>query len=221
MPNWCDNYITITDCSPEVLSEIEEFVKSEDEVFSFNEVIPIPENPSTGNWCSMNWGTKWESSESELNDNCFSFQTAWGPSLLVTIKLSTLFENVTFRHSYYESGCAFAGLGLYRNGETLDLKELNSISENWYEFLFEEELDDPANYFKVDGKYYPEHSFSYIGDYCIHADIIYGGGGCEICIRIDPETREEIPLTFISYDKPKLLLAEKNVFIHLEYDTVI
>ena len=54
MPNWCNNKLTIEDCSP----ELEEFLKTEG--FSFNKIKPTPaellENEGWYDWNIDNWG---------------------------------------------------------------------------------------------------------------------------------------------------------------------
>jgi hypothetical protein len=74
-------------------------------------------------WAIKNWGSKW----SEHNfDDAFvplglqmSFDTAWGPSLEGTRRLSELFPRFVFGHSYEESGMGFMGSSIFFNGDVV------------------------------------------------------------------------------------------------------
>lgn len=76
MPNYCDNYLTI-DGNPDTRKKILELLKTDENCFDFEKVIPMPdyiyrgsvgkkekENYGENNWYDWsikNWGTKWNS----------------------------------------------------------------------------------------------------------------------------------------------------------------
>ena len=101
MPNWTQNFVTF-EGSKEKIIELKELFASEEKVFDFNKVLPMPENSDTFfaegslgeeerqkfgdnnwyDWSAKNWGTKWNAVEPNLDvDNeCkleYSFRTAW------------------------------------------------------------------------------------------------------------------------------------------------
>ena len=113
MPNWTQNYVTF-EGSKEKIIELKELFASDDKVFDFNKILPMPEDSedfqATGSfsmdtdrgdssveefiekkidnannwyyWSIKNWGTKWNSVDSNLdvdNENKieYSFRTAW------------------------------------------------------------------------------------------------------------------------------------------------
>lgn len=98
MPNWTDNTVEIWGSS-EVLNKLKDLFGSEESVFDFQKIIPMPANIFRGNlgekerkehgennwydWGRANWGTKWNSVESKLVEIpeqdliVYSFLTAW------------------------------------------------------------------------------------------------------------------------------------------------
>ena len=101
MPNWTQNYVAL-EGSKEKIVELKKFFASDERVFDFNKILPMPENSDTFfaegslgekerqkfgdnnwyTWSAKNWGTKWNAVEPNLDvDNeCkleYSFRTAW------------------------------------------------------------------------------------------------------------------------------------------------
>ena len=113
MPNWCENILTIEDCSP----ELDQYLQ--DNGFSFEKMIPTPPELLDGDgwydWRVANWGTKWdvggEGLEAELINETtvqLSFDSAWNPPLYFYQHLE---ENhgFTVTASWFEGGMGFAG----------------------------------------------------------------------------------------------------------------
>jgi len=161
MPNWCYNEMEVTG-SKENLVKFMDFIKGDKRDFDFNKVLPYPEeyekldletpdqfvgyNNGGYNWCIKNWGTKWNACEPNitLTDVSpkssiveISFDSAWSPSEPITRKLSELFPDLTFKHSYEEGGCDFSGCLVCKNGKILEdktgLYDDFPISEHYYE----------------------------------------------------------------------------------------
>ena len=99
MPNWTTNYVTF-EGSKEKIIELKELFASDERVFDFNKILPMPEESDDfkkdgslnaedmdkGNnwyvWSIKSWGTKWNAVDSHLDvDNEerleYSFRTAW------------------------------------------------------------------------------------------------------------------------------------------------
>lgn len=101
MPNWTANYFTL-EGSEENITHLKHFFASDESVFDFNKILPMPKHSSSFfakgslgekerkkygnnnwyNWSILNWGTKWNAVEASLdtdNNNKleYSFRTAW------------------------------------------------------------------------------------------------------------------------------------------------
>ena len=146
MPNWCYNRIEIEGSEKERL-RMKAFIHGDDDdvEFDFNKILPYPEkyakmdaevdedgiNRSKGfnaggyDWCIANWGTKWNACDVIVADDGFEidFDTAWSPSLPVTLALSKLFPTLIFTHRYEEGGCDYSGFSVFRNGKEVDSAE--------------------------------------------------------------------------------------------------
>jgi hypothetical protein len=147
MPNWCENKLTIHDCSPELKSFLEDG-------FSFEKIKPTPpeltEDEPFYNWCCRNWGTKWDLSEQEqrevaaqlLSEFSAYFDTAWSPPIEAIVELSKMFPKDKFRLDYYEGGNVFGGYAEIFDGicedeefDASDLKETLDKAEETGEFV--------------------------------------------------------------------------------------
>jgi hypothetical protein len=164
MPNWNTNQINVSG-DEKTLLELVEFVKSEELSFDFRKIVPYMgdgreitnDNFNAGgyDWCNKNWGTKWTIDEDTysfgtgLNSVSFEFDTAWSPSLPVTLALSKKFPTLTFEHRYEEGGMDFSGVVEYIGGvEVVDMRggygdiRLNDFSDEHYG---EENEDEEGN----------------------------------------------------------------------------
>lgn len=136
MPNWCENFITISHDDPTMISRAK---KGFDNNKFFNEFIPVPE-PLSGtaataghtpteqenlekygysswyDFCIEKWGTKWDvggdnyaNQDDPTSETTWSatFDTAWAPPIAFYEHLVSL--GFTVSASYYEPGCDFAG----------------------------------------------------------------------------------------------------------------
>jgi len=128
MPNWVMCDLVVTGPRKE-LDEFKDFIKGTNEegdekVFDFNKVIPYPEefkqpdldtgfNNGGYEWCCKNWGTKWNTSDADLNERddelIYTFDTAWSPPNPVIHKLGDLFPKLNFNLTYTEPGDGFKG----------------------------------------------------------------------------------------------------------------
>lgn len=146
MPNWAENQITVTG-SQKQISKFNSFV---DEEFDFEKIIPYPEeykkaddesngryagyNSGGYEWCFKNWGTKWGAGEClYFYESCKSrivFQTAWSPSLPVTMALSKKFPHLKFEHVYCEPGMGFSGVSVFKKGSIIE----EFASDNYEEY---------------------------------------------------------------------------------------
>lgn len=149
MPNWCMNTVEWTG-NPEEQEKVLALIKTGDNDFDFNAILPYPEEyakadaeverlgkegvewknmPPDGfnhggyEWCLANWGTKWNACEAISDLGVASFDTAWSPPEPVICALSKMFPELTFTLRYEEGGMDFSGYCVYRAGNLLDSAE--------------------------------------------------------------------------------------------------
>jgi len=128
--------------------KVKDFVTDGNNPFSFEKIYPCPPklrsesapNRNTQSsefntskygakdwyeWCVDNWGTKWDSSETELLTELldedtlqitWSYQTAWAPPIGVYEKLAEMFPNINIFVNFDESGMGFSGWKYYKDG---------------------------------------------------------------------------------------------------------
>jgi hypothetical protein len=126
MPNWCENTMKVYGTNEE-LEIFVNFMKGEDIDFDFSKIISAPKNIPSGvelnNWRIDNWGTRGnaENPTVDLEDGVvfIVFETAWSPSVGVTLELSKKFPTLSFNHHYQEAGNDFSGVLECINGEKL------------------------------------------------------------------------------------------------------
>lgn len=132
MPNYCENFLSI-EGNADTLKEIMDFVKSDESVFDFEKIVPMPDYIYRGavgakekeiygennwyDWSYKNWGTKWNSVDAEAWDGEIQFQTAWSPCGPVIAALAEMFPMMRFTYTFYETGMCFCGKRVYENGE--------------------------------------------------------------------------------------------------------
>ena len=104
--------------------------------------------PTWYEWCTSNWGTKWNASETYwYSDDIVTFETAWSCPIQVFEKLSERFPDISFEVAFADddigSNC---GMLIYEGGEGSETSSFNedeavdfaqSIWEG--EFMFEGE----------------------------------------------------------------------------------
>ena len=96
MPNWTENNVLFVGKKKQ-LKTLKTMLKSKDNDFDFNNIVPMPKNIFRGNlgreeeekygdnnwyrWSIDNWGTKWNSVDTTVEENgstlSYNFMTAW------------------------------------------------------------------------------------------------------------------------------------------------
>ena len=112
MPNWCHNIATF---SHNDSSLMERLTKAVDMNQLLCEFIPFPEKDSEliQDWCTKNWGTKWEIEDikltinSDANSITIDFYSAWSPPLGFYRVMRK--EGYNIRAVYKEDGMMFVG----------------------------------------------------------------------------------------------------------------
>jgi hypothetical protein len=90
MPNWVTNVLTF---EGKRAQEVIDFMRSEDEEFDFNNIVPEEWGDSL-NWRRKHWGTKWNACQPFVNGNCVSFETAWSHPVPIIEALIERFPDV-------------------------------------------------------------------------------------------------------------------------------
>ena len=128
MPNWCYNTLAISGEPKQLnkfvkeleVTESEESDLSEASKFSFDKVIPQPDNLNDNwyEWRIGNWGTKWNADvqyenfdQWESGDISIDFNTAWSAPMPILKKLVEMYPKLTFNWRCYEESHAFWGIG--------------------------------------------------------------------------------------------------------------
>lgn len=149
MPNWCGNTLTLSHDDPEMIVRA---TKAFEEGRLLEEFIPVPAglkgttSPNRdgtaeelkakygyADWydfCVNEWGTKWDVGDSQgiqdvdKLDLIVYFDSAWAPPIAAYEKL----EDLGFRvyATYYEPGCAFAGIYDECGDNCYNLSEMSS-----------------------------------------------------------------------------------------------
>ena len=98
MPNHCTNEIYFNFKTVEDKARFLKNVKGKDDAgnesdFTFNSIIPMPDNKWDYDWCCKNWGTKWDCYDLDINHDMsyssigINFLTAWSPPINILQKI--------------------------------------------------------------------------------------------------------------------------------------
>jgi hypothetical protein len=135
MPNWCSNEVDVWGSEKDIKA-FKELVTTDKEVFSFNKILPMPEeldglpSPNRDNaeverltqkygyadwyqWRLAHWGVKWDS-EGELVDESdesltYNLETPWCPPEGIYNELVERFPELDIVWFYREDGMRMAG----------------------------------------------------------------------------------------------------------------
>lgn len=91
-------------------------------------------------WRLANWGTKWEASESSIeeNDNFVYFNTAWSMPEAFYVALSKKYPNHKFHTTWYDEDFGYnLGKATFQNGNIIEEYLPEGGSNEAYELLFE------------------------------------------------------------------------------------
>lgn len=154
MPNHVTNYMQFHGEQANI-DKILELIKGEESWIDFEKIIPMPDDIFRGNlgpeerklygsnnwydWCSFNWGTKWNAYYDCLDkeNNAITFDTAWSCPLPVLDKLAEL---------CYEHGVYFTGKWADENcGYNVGIFESDCDSdEYWFSYEYVESESNEA-----------------------------------------------------------------------------
>lgn len=105
-------------------------------------------------WAPANWGTKWNAYSCEkVNDNTFTFETAWNGVPDLMQKMSKVCPNVTFEYAWSDEDTGNnCGLATFKAG-LADVNKLENGSNEAYDLAFELRPHYKEYYELVDGEY--------------------------------------------------------------------
>ncbi len=120
----------IREDTEETITNLIESVKKEEwEKFKdyaqtiFNNIMKY-ECPTWYEWCIKNWGTKWNSSNTMINDDeddiVVDFDTAWAPPTPVLVALSKKYPNNVFHFECEEESDMDTAVCEFINGEIIE-----------------------------------------------------------------------------------------------------
>jgi len=150
MPNWCDNYLSLTGPRDKI-NEIVEAATSvnPDAAGMFQHVLPLDENTGVLGAAEA-WGTKWDINDADILDFDeevsyedlikveMSFMTAWAPPAGVYEQLDN--EGFYVYAAYYEPGVCVCGV--FDEGEIREYDFENLDPESFRDNEDLERLDD-------------------------------------------------------------------------------
>ncbi len=121
MPNYCENFVEFIG-SPARIIDLKELINSDENIFDFNRVVPMPKDQITNDWNIENWGTKWNAFDVEITEDQpdtyeLMFYTAWSEPLPIYQKLAELFPDIQIYGQYFESGFWSGGEFESNNGK--------------------------------------------------------------------------------------------------------
>lgn len=153
MPNWCDNTLTISGKKAD-LEDFKNRVKTETEVLSLNNFVPMPKEYEEGDkwymWRVENWGTKWEVMDANiLNEEDdyidYRFDSAWSPPTEWLQKVAKQNPNLNFKLVYREDGMGFMGADYYEGGELVNNVMIDDSYDTIAQQLTSEGLDPKSD----------------------------------------------------------------------------
>jgi hypothetical protein len=108
MPNYCENFVEFIG-SPARIRDLKELITSDENIFDFNRVVPMPKDQITNDWNIENWGTKWNAVDVVITEDqpdiyALMFYTAWSEPLPIYQKLAELFPDIRMNGTYFEGG---------------------------------------------------------------------------------------------------------------------
>lgn len=128
MPNWCNNYVTVTHSDPSMIQKFLSAAENESVAQTF---LPEPENIGDDwyDWRYSHWGTNQDfglESFSVVGDTVSGYcDTAWAPPVGVFAVLEK--QGFVVRAIWHEGGQCFAGE--YENGETTEYNNIEYTEE--------------------------------------------------------------------------------------------
>ena len=170
MPNYCDNFLLIDGAASDVKTLLD-FVQSSGNDFDFEKIVPMPDYIYRGavgaeeqeiygednwyDWSNKNWGTKWNSVDTEKWGSEIHFLTAWSPCDPVIAALAEKFPSLRITYTFYESGMCFCGKRVYENGEVIFYYDgdyaANPFCDDGDEWADEHSISDPLFPVKKEG----------------------------------------------------------------------
>ena len=185
MPNWCNNFITITGDEKQIrlLTRVINSIEDKKEGNLFMTLVGTSpdvsmEEYNNGAWYNTNideWGTKWDVSHNEANiefdTECITMNmsTAWSPPIGFGSTLSKRY-NVKVELQYEEPGCDFAGKTTCRPDGTMDEEDYAYLEgmyrlDNecfWHEIIssIEFKLDDDKTY----DEFFADYDLSFVSN---------------------------------------------------------
>ncbi len=100
-------------------------------------------------WCVQNWGTKWDVSPTNIEDNeneeewIVSFDSAWSPPIEWLEKVCQDYRELSFNLEYCEPGMNFVGEAVAEDGDcTEDTHEITDADKDNWPGMFDDYEED-------------------------------------------------------------------------------
>lgn len=137
MPNWCNNYLSISHDDPQMVTKACDALRAGK---LFETFVPFPTDIGWDyGWCVERWGTKWDATHidawQDATNATLMFDTAWGPPTAFYEAIEKLGFEVDA--TYHESGMAFAGH--YYDGDDYQY-QYDFSNEDWRDDIDDEDV---------------------------------------------------------------------------------
>jgi len=149
MANFVYNYIEVYGKEDDLKKFKRDVALNDETVFSFNKIIPMPENtsswavsgmPSSYAWGLEHWGTEYDCGFSELNEEnnhlAYEFTTHWTAPQVFFEKIIHIYIKLTFKIHYFESTNNWSGDISASGGEITKYYFSHSDYVHWKDNLF-------------------------------------------------------------------------------------
>ena len=136
MPNWVRNNITIKG-KKEDLDDLLAKVAVYPSEFSFEGIIPMPNDVDWYSWSIENWGTKWDADDVSVvrksnTRALIYFDTAWSAPIPIYEAIKKMYPGLDVKVEYADEDLGY-NCGTWHNGEHLipDGQDLNFAAHVW------------------------------------------------------------------------------------------
>ncbi len=108
MPNWCQNQARFAHEDEIMMTRLDEAFLRDGDKGVFQEFVPYTAGEEWSHqWCTENWGTKWEPTSIVGGDGFYTFDSAWSPPTGFYEKMVDLGFDIDAY--YFEPGCGVCG----------------------------------------------------------------------------------------------------------------
>lgn len=114
-------------------------------------------------WSMLNWGVKWNASQTLIDGNIIEFETPWDSVTLLMADIARKYPNAKFTYEFSEEQVAvYGGRYIFENGDVVEGGHFEECSKEMYEnaFSFWPGVKDYYKFVKSKNTYFPKQQHS-------------------------------------------------------------